>query len=80
MGNDQVCDSCEKQKAELRVVKSKVIPDVNLLMCKTCISNRYEPRWCLILAGRSYGPKKVKDWINKRRYLGDVISFSEVVK
>ena len=80
MSDDQVCDSCEKQKAELRLVKSKVVPDLNLLMCKACISDRFEPRWCLILAGRSYGHDKVKEWINKRRYFGDTISFSEVVK
>lgn len=80
MSNEQVCDSCEQQKAELRVVKSKVIPDMDLLLCKTCIGNRFEPRWCLILAGRSYGPDSVKSWVNKRRYIGDTISFAEVVK
>ena len=80
MSHNQVCDSCEEQKSELKIVNSSVIPDVKLFMCKTCIANKYEPRWCLILAGRSYGPGSVKEWINKRRYFGDVISFSEVVK
>jgi len=48
-------------------------------MCESCISNRYEPRWVIILAGRQSGSDSVKEFIIKRRYCGVEISASELL-
>jgi hypothetical protein len=73
-----LCYSCNKTKNKLNVRKSILIP-INLLMCETCISNKFEPRWVIILAGRQSGSDCVKEFIIKRRYIGNEISASELL-
>jgi hypothetical protein len=73
-----LCFSCSKSKNQLSVKKSSLI-SINLLLCETCISSRFEPRWVVILAGRQYGADSVKDVIVKKRYLGKEISASELL-
>jgi len=73
-----LCYSCNKSKHKLDVKKSSLLP-INLLMCESCISSKYEPRWVIILAGRSSGSDFVKDHILKRKYLGNEISASELL-
>ena len=73
-----LCYSCAKSKHKLNVKKS-ILFDINLLLCESCIENKYEPRWIIILSGRQNGPDSVKDLILKRRYLGDEISASELL-
>ena len=48
-------------------------------MCETCIDAKFEPRWVLILAGRQFGAEHVKEFIQKRRYVGQEISASELL-
>ena len=55
-----LCYSCNKSKHKLNAKKSALLP-INLLMCETCISSKLEPRWVVILAGRSNGPDHVRD-------------------
>jgi len=73
-----LCYSCGKSKNKLDVKKSVLLP-INLLVCETCISSRLEPRWVVILAGRSSGPDYVKEFIIKRRYIGNEITASELL-
>jgi len=73
-----LCYSCSKSKNQLNVKKSSLI-SINLLLCETCISSKFEPRWVVILAGRQYGAELVKDVILKKRYLGKEISASELL-
>lgn len=73
-----LCYSCNKTKNKLDVKKSNLLP-INLLMCETCIASKYEPRWVIILAGRSSGPEFVKEHIIKRKYIGNEISASELL-
>lgn len=73
-----LCYSCNKSKNKLNVKKS-ILFDINLLMCESCIEEKYEPRWIIILSGRQNGPDSVKELILKRRYLGDEISASELL-
>jgi len=47
-------------------------------MCETCVSSKLEPRWVIILSGRQLGPESVKDFILKKRYLGNDIAASEL--
>lgn len=73
-----LCYSCNKSKNKLDVRKSSLMP-INLLMCETCSSAKLEPRWVVILAGRSSGPDHVKEFIIKRKYLGSEITASELL-
>ena len=72
-----LCYSCNKSKNKLSVRKSILIP-INLLMCETCITSKFEPRWIVILAGRQLGSDAVKEFIIKKRYIGTDIAASEL--
>ena len=74
-----LCYSCGKTKANLNARKSSLIPGISLLMCQTCIDNKYEPRWIIILAGRQNDPAYVRDFIIKRRYFGKEILANELI-
>lgn len=73
------CYSCNKQKANLEPCKSELLPGVHLFLCATCIEEKLEPRWVVILAGRQHGPEYVRDYIIKRRYIGHTISAEELI-
>jgi hypothetical protein len=73
-----LCYSCNKSKNKLNAKKSTLLP-INLLMCETCVSGKFEPRWVIILAGRQYGPELVKDYVLKKKYIGKDISASELL-
>ncbi len=73
-----LCYSCNKSKNKLDVKKSSLLP-INLLMCETCVTSKLEPRWVIILAGRSNGVDHVKEYIQKRRYIGNEVSASELL-
>lgn len=74
-----LCQSCEKPKHQLFSKNSNIISDISLVLCQSCIDSKYEPRWVIILAGRSMGPEFVRDYIIKRRYLGKEISATELI-
>ena len=73
-----LCYSCNKSKNQLHARKSSLLP-INLLMCETCVNSKFEPRWVIILAGRSNGPDHVRDFVLKRKYIGNEISASELL-
>lgn len=73
-----LCYSCNKTKNKLNVKKSTLFP-INLLMCETCISSKFEPRWTIILAGRTQGPDSVREYILKHRYVGQAILADELL-
>ncbi len=73
-----LCYSCNKTKNKLNVRKSILIP-INLLMCETCITSKFEHRWVVILAGRQLGSDSVKEFIIKKRYCGNDIAASELL-
>jgi hypothetical protein len=73
-----LCYSCNKTKNQLHVRRSSLLP-INLLMCETCISSKFEPRWVVILAGRQSGSEFVRDFVLKKRYIGNDISASEIL-
>ena len=73
-----LCYSCNKTKNKLNVKKSSLL-SINLLMCETCIDSKFEPRWAIIIAGRQNGADSVKDFVLKKRYIGEEISASELL-
>jgi hypothetical protein len=48
-------------------------------MCETCITSKIEPRWVVILAGRSMGPEHVREFVLKKKYIGNDIAASELL-
>jgi hypothetical protein len=48
-------------------------------MCETCITSKFEPRWLVILAGRQNGAESVREFILKKKYIGNDISASELL-
>jgi NMD protein affecting ribosome stability and mRNA decay len=74
-----LCYSCNKQKNEINLKKSSLLPGVNLMMCATCIEAKFEPRWVVILAGRQRGAQYVREYIVKKRYIGSEILGSELI-
>jgi hypothetical protein len=60
-------------------MKKSTIISINLLMCESCISSRFEPRWLIILAGRQQGSELVREFVLKKRYVGNEITASELL-
>lgn len=73
------CYSCGKQKNEVHPKKSEILDGVTSLMCQTCIDSKFEPRWIIVLGGRQKGADSVRDFIVKRRYLGNDILAHELI-
>ena len=74
-----LCQSCNKSKFQLHSMRSNIMKEINLTMCQTCIDNRFEPRWVIILAARSLGSAAVKDYIINKRYAGEQITGVEII-
>lgn len=79
MGRRMNCYSCGKSKNELHPCKSSLLDGVTTLMCQTCIDSKFEPRWVVVLAGRTFGSTHVRDFIVKRRYVGKEIFANELI-
>jgi hypothetical protein len=73
-----LCYSCNKSKNKLSARRSSLLP-INLLICESCINSKLEPRWVIVLAGRQKGMDSVKDFVLKRKYIGNEISASELI-
>ena len=73
------CYACQKNKNELHPKKSEIISGVISLLCQSCIDSKFEPRWIIVLGGRQYGPDVVRDFIVKRRYVGNDILAQELI-
>jgi len=73
-----LCAICNKSKNKLSVKKSLLMP-INVLVCETCLVNKLEPRWLVIISGRQYGAEYVKDYIAKKKYVGVDITASELL-
>jgi len=77
--SDMICYSCSKQRAELFAKKSSLIAGVTLLMCQSCIDQKFEPRWTIILNARKNGAESVREYIIKKRYVGSEIKATELI-
>jgi hypothetical protein len=74
-----LCYSCNKSKHQLHPVESKILSGTTLFMCQSCIDEKFEPRWVIIMAGRQFGSDKVREYITKRRYVGNEIYANELI-
>lgn len=74
------CQSCNKPKEVLLNVESSLIKGVQLVMCKTCIDNKFEPRAFVIISIDQYGmTKPAKRIIMERRYHGETIEATDII-
>jgi hypothetical protein len=75
-----ICFSCDQPKYSLEPRKSKVT-GMNILLCKTCIENGYEPRQLLVIA--YYSGDKMREkairYIKGNLYVGETITLTEVL-
>ena len=72
------CACCGKPKATIKPRKSSIISNVTLLCCEDCHNKKLEPRYLVVLVGRSKGMDAVRDLIVNHRYLGDEITAAEL--
>ena len=77
--SEMICYSCSKPKNQLSARKSTLLPGVNLLLCQSCVESKFEPRWTIILSARRNGADSVRDFIIKRRYVGNEIAATELI-
>lgn len=73
------CSSCGKQHNDLRAHRSKLLIGTTFLMCPTCRAGKMEPRFAIILAGRSQGVDVVSEYVRNRRYYGADILAKELM-
>jgi uncharacterized protein YlaI len=78
MSEKILCYSCNKTKNKLNSKRSSLLP-INLFLCQTCIDEKLEPRWVILIAGRQNGHELVKDFIQKKKYIGAEITASELL-
>lgn len=79
MRTDVVCASCRNHKFKLTAKKSRLKTDQVLLLCDTCIKQKFEPRWIVMMVGRSEGFDAIKDYIKPQRYIGDPIMLEDMI-
>lgn len=73
------CAVCQKNKFQLRSKKSK-LNGQTMLVCNTCVENKYEPRWLIIIIAQDEGVEAVQDYILRRRYVGNEIQAADLIK
>jgi len=73
------CQSCDQHRQKLNKTQSRLIPSMEIYLCNDCKKGKYEPRWLVVLAGRSFGAEAVEEVVSKRRYKGDEIALKELL-
>lgn len=79
MSNSMICSVCDQHKNEVKRRKSKLLPGMQYLSCDTCTAERKEPRYIVIMAGRTHGLDHVAKVISKRLYNGKEITAQDLV-
>jgi hypothetical protein len=52
---------------------------MTLYLCDACTKSKMEPRFLIILYGRSNGAESVSDYIRNHRYIGEEIRAKELI-
>lgn len=74
-----LCSVCGKAKRTIQLQHSAFVAEYRFFACSTCRTGRKEPRWLLLLVGRSLGFDVVADHIRDRMYEGVEISAAELL-
>lgn len=73
------CQSCGEPRNKLHKVQSRLVESMELYLCTDCKKEKFEPRWLVVLAGRSYGADAVEEVVTKRKYIGREIELKELL-
>jgi len=73
------CTVCQKQKNQLRPRKSKLITGMQMFLCNDCFAGKREPRFAIIMVGRSEGLAAVEEYLRLHRYVGEEILALDLV-
>lgn len=73
-----ICSVCKKNKNNLMTKKSVLMPGVDLILCGECSDKKREPRYLIVLAGRSGKIDLIKPFLKNSRYCGEKISAAEI--
>lgn len=81
MSNEErvVCSVCSAHRETLHPKKSKLLKTVTLYLCNECLKGNREPRYLIILVGRTKGPAAVLDYVKHHRYAGEPILAKELL-
>lgn len=81
MSNDErmMCSVCSGFRETLHPKKSKLLKSVTLLLCNECLKGSREPRYLIILVGRTKGPGFVLEYVKHHRYAGEPILAKELL-
>lgn len=74
-----LCYSCNKNKYRILAYPSKVLPEINVMLCEACHENNFEPRWAIVISARQNGSDHVKQYVLNKKYIGDEIVASELL-
>lgn len=74
-----VCSVCSGHREQLHAKKSKLLKTVTLYLCNECLKGNKEPRYLIILVGRTKGPLSVLDYVKHHRYAGEPILAKELL-
>lgn len=82
--NDLRCTVCRHQKVGLRPRKSKLMKDLQMYLCNECFTNKREPRFAIVMAGRKdsaagLGLSRVEEYLRLHRYVGDEILAKDLI-
>ena len=73
------CSVCKRNRQNVTTKKSALMPGIDLILCNECLDNKREPRWMIIMAGRSGNTDKIKPYLRHHRYCGDKITAEEIL-
>jgi hypothetical protein len=73
------CAVCQKNKFQLRNRKSK-LNGQPMFVCNDCFTNKYEPRWLVIITAQDEGLSAVHDYLVNHKYVGTEIPAVDLVK
>lgn len=74
-----VCSVCSSYRETLHPKKSKLLKSVTLYLCNECLKGNREPRYLIILVGRTKGPASVVEYVKHHRYAGEPILAKELL-
>ncbi len=78
MSDRFVCDSCDKPKNSLRMVRSALIDSMKLFLCESCMEKGYEPRFVILVHMASFGNNDDNaHYITDKKYVGEEIVFDK---
>lgn len=74
-----ICSVCKKNRESVTPKNSDLMPSIRLFLCTECYEGGFEPRYIIILTGRSGDPKVVAPYLKHHRYHGEAITAKELI-